>query len=119
MKSLRYLAAAAVLAFASTAFAHTHLKEAVPANGSTVSQAPEMLVLSFSGAARLTALTITKEDGSDEKKISPLPEAPAARISVPAPKLAPGKYVVNWRVMGADNHPMSGKFTFTVTAPAR
>ena len=116
MKTFTWLAAAAYLAVASTASAHTHLKEAVPANGSTIAEPPANIVLTFTGAARITALTIQKDDGSAEQKVSALPETAAARISVPAPKLAPGKYTVNWRVVGADNHVMSGKLSFTIAA---
>ena len=109
---------AAVLAFtAMAAQAHTHLKEAVPANGSTVKVAPEQIMLTFSAPARVTALTIQKE-GEKEQKLAPLPTEAAAHVMVPAPKLTPGKYVVNWRVVGADNHVMSGKLQFTVDPAA-
>jgi len=113
---LKWFVAPLLLAFALQAQAHTHLKEAVPANGSTVTQAPSNLVLTFSGPVRLTALSIAKPDGSDEKKIAPLPEASSASITVPAPKLVAGQYLVNWRIVGADGHVMSGKFSFTVAA---
>lgn len=117
MKVLEGLALAALLAIGPAAFAHTHLKEAVPAEGSTVTASPQNIVLQFTGAARVTSLTIQSEGGKEEK-LAPLPEIPAARISVPVPKLSPGKYTVSWRVMGADNHVMSGKVHFTVAAPA-
>jgi len=114
MNLLKYVPAAVLLAFTLQAHAHTHLKAAVPANGSTVAEAPKDLVLTFSGPVRLTALTISKPDGSDEQKISALPADNAASITVPAPKLVAGQYLVNWRIVGADGHVMSGKFSFTV-----
>jgi methionine-rich copper-binding protein CopC len=117
MKALRWFVAPLLIAFTLQAQAHTHLKAAVPANGSTVAQAPEKFVLTFSGPARLTALTISRPDGSDEKKIAPLPEESAASLTVTAPKLSAGEYLVNWRILGADGHAMSGKLTFTVGAP--
>ena len=107
------LASAALLAFSTLANAHAHLKEAQPAEGSVMKAAPANIVLKFSEAARLTALTVQKE-GEAEQKLAPLPSAPAAEVSVPAPKLAPGKYVLNWRVVSDDNHIMSGKLHFTV-----
>jgi copper resistance protein C len=106
-----------LLSLVAVAQAHTHLKEATPAEGSTVKAAPESITLTFSEAARVTALTIQK-DGGDEQKLTPLPGQSAAKISVPAPKLAPGKYTVNWRVVSADNHIMSGKLHFTIAGGA-
>jgi methionine-rich copper-binding protein CopC len=116
MNALKWLAAPILMAFALQAQAHTHLKAAVPAKDSTVTEAPSNLVLTFSGPVKLTALTVARQDGSDEKKISPLPEGSSASITVPAPKLGAGQYLVNWRVVGADGHVMSGKYSFTVAA---
>ena len=113
MTRSKWLAAATAVALASVAQAHTHLKQATPAEGSTVTGSPEHIMLTFSEAARLTALTIQK-DGGEEQKLAPLPTAASDHVMVPAPKLAPGKYTVNYRVVSADNHVMSGKLHFTV-----
>ena len=124
MKKSSWLTGLAMLALAGAAEAHTHLKEAVPANGSTLKTAPQNIELTFSEPARVTALSIQKEGGS-EQKLEPLPKDAAAHVMVPAPKLDPGKYTVSYRVMGKDNHVMSGKVQFTVgdgpsaAAPAR
>jgi methionine-rich copper-binding protein CopC len=107
------LVTAALIAVSSLAAAHAHLKDAQPAEGSVMKAAPANIVLKFSEAARLTALTVQKE-GEAEQKLAPLPNAAAAEASVPAPKLAPGKYVLSWRVVSDDNHIMSGKLHFTV-----
>jgi methionine-rich copper-binding protein CopC len=116
MTLVKGLAGAALVLFVTTAQAHTHLKGSVPAEGSTVNAPPDQISLTFSEAARLTALTIQKEGGEEQKLTSgPLPES-SAQVSVAAPKLAPGKYTVNWRVVSADNHIMSGKLHFTVAA---
>lgn len=113
MKKSSWFSGLALLALAAVAQAHTHLKEAVPANGSTVKTSPPNIMLTFTQPARVTALTIQK-DGGSEQKLEPLPTDAAAKISVPAPKLEPGKYTVNWRVLSADNHVMSGKVQFAV-----
>jgi methionine-rich copper-binding protein CopC len=117
MTKSKWFAGAMVVLLASVAQAHTHLKAAVPAQGSTVKSSPQNIELTFSAPARITALTIQKEGGK-EQKISPLPTESAARLSVPAPQLSAGKYVLNWRVVGADNHVMSGKLDFTIDPSA-
>lgn len=99
---------------AASAFAHTHLQNAMPADGSVLNASPAQIVLTFSEATRLTALVLSKEGVQAGQRLEPLPDTAAARISVPAPVLAPGKYVVNWRAIGSDKHVMSGKLSFTV-----
>lgn len=108
--------AATLLLFASGVQAHTKLEQAMPADNSVNKAAPKEIVLHFSEATRLTALTIQKE-GDKEQPLKPLPTTAAKMITVPVSPLSPGKYLVNWRVVGDDNHVMSGKLRFTVTAP--
>ena len=111
------LVTALVTVFAIPAYAHTHLEKSVPANGSTVATAPASVDLEFAHPVRVTALTIQKGEAKGEP-LGPLPQDAATKISVPAPKLAPGAYVVNWRAVSSDNHVMSGKIQFTI-APAK
>jgi len=117
VKTRTAFATAALLAFAAVANAHTRLKVSVPAEGSVITVSPANIVLTFSGPTRLTALTVRKE-GEAEQKVSPLPAELAAQVTVPSPKLAPGKYIVSWRVVGADSHVMAGTLHFSVDPAA-
>ena len=101
------------LMLAISAQAHTHLKSATPAEGSTVKSA-EQITLTFSEKATVTALTLQKE-GGDERKLTPPAEGAADHVKVAAGKLEPGKYTLNWRVVSDDKHVMSGKLHFTVS----
>jgi methionine-rich copper-binding protein CopC len=94
--------------------AHAHLQASIPRDGSTLGTTPAALVLQFSEAARLTALWIEKS-GAEKRKLTPLPAEPHSRIAVPLPKLAPGDYVVSWRVLGSDGHVVPGKIRFTLS----
>jgi methionine-rich copper-binding protein CopC len=116
MKKSIWFAAAGLALVAATANAHTHLKSSMPAEGSVVNAAPANIVLTFSAATRVTALTLQKDGGAEQKLA--LPTSPTAEVSVPTPKLEAGKYVVNYRVVGSDNHVMSGKVQFTVDPKA-
>ena len=117
MKTLAVFATAVLVAFAAVAEAHTHLKTSVPAEGSVVTLSPTNIVLTFSEAARITALTVQK-DGDAEWKLSPLPTTFAEQVAIPSPKLAPGKYIVSWRVVSDDGHVMAGKLHFTLDPAA-
>jgi methionine-rich copper-binding protein CopC len=98
---------------AAEAQAHAHLERAQPADGSVLTTAPARLVLSFSESARLTALSI-EAAGGKPRKLAPLPAQSAREISVALPPLAPGEYVVRWRVLSADGHIVPGRLHFTL-----
>ena len=117
MRTVRHLGVGVLLilmAVAGTpAQAHARLRSATPADGSTLQAAPASLVLEFSEAARLTALWIQKA-GGERQKLAPLPDKPAARISVALPQLSPGQYLVSWRVLASDGHVAPGQLHFSI-----
>jgi methionine-rich copper-binding protein CopC len=116
MRTVRHLGVGVLLilvaAAGTPAQAHARLRSATPADGSTLQAAPASLVLEFSEAARLTALWIQKQ-GGDKKKLAP-PQESQSRITVTLPQLAPGDYLVSWRVQGADGHVVPGQLHFTL-----
>jgi methionine-rich copper-binding protein CopC len=115
MKISRIACALLLVGLSALAFAHAKLLKSDPVEGSTVKAAPTKFVLTFGEPAKLTTLTLQK-DAEPAKKIGPLPTEAAAEVSVPAPKLEPGKYVLAWRAIGDDSHVVPGKLTFTVGA---
>src|ERR1700737_340498 len=115
MKILSLLSGLALVAIGATANAHAHLQKLSPADNSVITTSPSNLVLNFSEAARLTALSIQK--GEEPKQdLKPLPTTAAQQISVPLPPLTPGTYSVNWRMVSDDGHIMAGALHFTLAA---
>jgi len=112
----KLLLGAALLGCTTLADAHAHLRSSIPADASTLSAAPSRLELNFSEAALVTAASI-QEAGGTARQLTPLPTRAATRVSLALPALAPGTYVVSWRVVSADGHIMPGKIHFTI-APA-
>ena len=98
------------------ALAHAKLTQSMPANGSTMTVAPTQIRLTFSESAKITALSILKSGEKAATKLVPLPRAAARTITVALPKLAAGTYTVTYRVIGDDNHLISGALTFSVAA---
>ena len=115
MKISSLLSGVALITFAVTADAHAQLQKSSPADNSVITTSPPNLVLNFSEAARLTALSIQKGN-EPEQKLKPLPSIAAAQISVPLPQLTPGAYMVSWHVLSEDGHVMSGALHFTLSA---
>lgn len=98
------------------AAAHAHLEQATPANDSVLAQAPPSFMLLFNEPARLTALSLQKDD-APPRKIGGLQAAPSAHWLIPAPMLAPGNYTLSYRVLGEDGHIMSGSIKFRIREP--
>lgn len=117
MKSLIGFLALALCSTASAyaADTHTQLAESIPANDSTLSSPPAAFVFNFSKPVRFHDLEIKKDDGKS-KPIGNLPTAHAASLTVPAPSLSPGHYVLEWRVFTDESTALSGRVRFTVSA---
>jgi methionine-rich copper-binding protein CopC len=115
VKILSLLTGLALVAFGVTADAHAHLQKSSPVDNSAIATPPSNLLLNFSEAARLTALSIQK-DSESPQNLKPLPTTAAQQISVPLPPLTPGAYSVSWRVLSDDGHVMAGTLHFTLTA---
>jgi methionine-rich copper-binding protein CopC len=114
MKFTRTAGAVVMMACGALAFAHARLVKSVPANGATLTSPPANFVLTFAEPAKLTALSLAKDSGP-ARKLGPLPTAAAAEISIPAPQLQTGKYVLTWRAVSGDGHVMPGTLSFTVS----
>ena len=115
MKILSLLSGIALVAIGVTADAHAHLLKSSPADNSTITTSPPNLMLNFSEAARMTALSIQKGD-EPKQDLKPLPTTAAQQVSIPLPPLTPGTYSVIWRVVSDDGHVMGGALHFTLTA---
>ena len=100
--------------FAGSVQAHAHLEKSTPAEGSTLSVAPAVLEMTFSEAARLTALSI-QSDREARQAIKELPAAAGKTLRIALPPLAPGVYTLAWRVIAADGHVSSGVVHFTIS----
>ena len=111
------LACAALLLAPQLAWAHAHLKQATPADNSTVASPAairgdytEGLEIAFS------SMTVAGADGKtlDLGKAALVPgddKAMALTVSKPLPA---GHYVVTWHALAKDGHKTEGTWGFTV-----
>lgn len=111
---LACLVAACCLA-GSAAWAHATLVGTDPADGTTVATAPSALVLEFNEPVTPVALRLVAPDG---QALSLTPALDGTRLMMPAPPaLGNGTYVLSWRVISADGHPVGGAITFSIGSP--
>lgn len=110
------IAAAAMLALAAPAWAHTSVVSVEPGDGSTVT-APEAVRVTFSDdLLELGArLSLRDADGA-EVPIGELYMDGARVIAADLPALAGGQYTVAYRAVAGDGHPLEGTYEFTVEA---
>jgi methionine-rich copper-binding protein CopC len=109
-----------VVGGAPPASAHTELVSATPAAGTRVTVAAPLTVsLTFNEALDPALASMVLVDSS-EKVVSsgPVSVDGATVMMVTRDVPDPGKYVVRYRVVGGDGHPVDGESTFRVAAPA-
>ncbi|MDQ1629355.1 MAG: copper transport protein [Actinomycetota bacterium] len=114
------LAAGIAVAAAVPAAAHATLESSTPASGTVVTQAPSTLALHFDETVSVVPGSI-KVVGPDGKRVDDgqarHPGGRGADLAVGLQqRLAGGSYLVAWRVVSADSHPVSGAFVFSVGA---
>jgi copper transport protein len=110
-------AAACALALPGAAWAHAALLRTTPQASGTIPSSPARVTLTFDEAVapKFAVVSVTNAGGRQEATASPaaLPSDPDT-IAVPVRHLPEGWYLVYWRVISADGHPVRGAFTFAV-----
>ena len=99
------------------ASAHAYLVRAIPGDGAIVSAAPRLVRLWFSEPIDLppTALELSGPDGRPVPIASVSIASDDATEMVAMARLARrGTYVLRWKVISADTHPVWGGFTFSI-----
>ena len=109
----------ALLGWASPALAHASLESSEPAAAAVLAGSPSAITLRFSEAVGLPedAIRLFDEHGVGVP-LGRATHAGSSSVTVALPTLADGLYVVTWRAVSADSHPVSGAFTFTVGSSA-
>ncbi|GGS51209.1 hypothetical protein GCM10010156_07200 [Planobispora rosea] len=112
------LAGVALLGTVAPARAHNVLIGSDPEDGARLATAPEKITLTFDQAVRqgFAQITVTGPDGTrwEEGKTAVNGE----KASVAVRPLGPaGEYVVGYRILSSDGHPVADTLKFTLTAP--
>jgi copper transport protein len=105
------------LAGAGPAAAHAELLSTDPVDGAVLADAPAEIVLTFNEpvVVRDGAVRLFTGAGRD---VDARPRAVDTRVVIGLPdRLPDGTYVLSWRVVSADSHPVAGGFSFSVGAP--
>ena len=108
---------AAALAAPAVAWSHAALLRTVPAASVLVNTSPKQVALVFSEAVEPRFAIVSVTDAGARQ----LSAGPARRsasnpdeLDVPLHRMPEGWYLVVWRVISVDGHPVRGAFTFAV-----
>jgi copper transport protein len=115
--ALVIVAAAGALALPAAAWAHAVLVRTTPSPSSVVNRTPPVVLLTYSEAVepRFAVVSVTNAAGHQQIAGSPRrSEADPTTLAVPLHHLSQGWYLVYWRVVSVDGHPVRGAFTFAV-----
>ena len=124
MKRLQRIASAciaglalATLAGVGRASAHAELLSSDPQPGQVLDQGPKQITLTFNEAVEISLGAVRLFDGTGTSINISTARHPAGNgkvVEIDVPKLANGSYVVDWRVVSSDSHPVHAAFTFQV-----
>jgi len=111
---------AAFSGLAEPAGAHAVLERSAPADGAVLGSSPGVVAMVFDEPVGISLGSVMVYDARGLRVDKGGPYHPsgngkAASENVP-PDLPAGGYVVTWRVVSADSHPVHGAFTFQIGA---
>lgn len=108
----------AALALApASAGAHAYLLEQAPEPSAVLGKTPPQVLLGFNEPieAEFAVISVTDKDANRVTKGIPRrAEGSRSTLTVPLDRLGPGWYLVYYRVVSADGHPIRGAYTFAV-----
>ena len=120
MKRLRIVllgALALLILSAAPAFAHAQLERTTPPSGAVLDEPPASVVLEFTEPVEVAFGAVRVWNAEGKRLETGRARHAAARrdaVVVDLPDLPRGSYVVTWRVVSSDAHPIHGAFTFRV-----
>jgi len=111
------IAAVAALALPAAAWAHAGLVHTVPQANVVLNSPPPQVQLTYTEAVepRFAAISVTNAAGQQQTTGAPKRSATNVKtLVVPLKRLEEGWYLVYWRVISVDGHPVRGAFVFAV-----
>lgn len=99
---------------AAPASAHAAVSSTLPADGARLERAPTEVIMSFSEDVSVALGAVRVLDREGERVDRGGIEVSGREVAVAVEDLADGPYLVAWRAVSADSHPINGSFTFVV-----
>ena len=111
------LACAIALASSGAALAHAALHHASPEAGSSVSESPREVTLTFTDSLEDAFSSVDVTDSSGARVDEGKSQVNGNMIRIGVKTLSPGSYRVHWRAVSVGTHRSEGSFVFSVKGP--
>ena len=115
---LGLVAVALWLTLPSSASAHAYLIKTVPAASGVLDTPPSTVQLTYDEAVepRFAIISVTNANGKQETTapVNRSPSDPDTLVVPLRPHLPEGWYLIYWRAISVDGHPVQGAFTYAV-----
>ncbi len=112
------LVAGVALALPAGASAHAYLIRTAPAASVVLDAPPATVQLSYDEAVepRLALISVTDAEGRQQTAgpVMRSPANPQTLVVALRPRLPEGWYLIYWRAISVDGHPVSGAFTYAI-----
>jgi copper transport protein len=112
------LTALLLAAGAAPASAHATLISTDPAEGEVLAETPDVVTFTFDEPVSLTDESIRVFDAAGEPVDADAGSSGEVVTADLPDELADGTYVVTYRLVSADGHPIAGSLTFSIGAPS-
>ncbi|MEK3994984.1 copper resistance CopC family protein [Psychrobacillus sp. FSL K6-2365] len=114
MKKICVLLLILLFTFTPSALAHTGLESSVPQDGEVITENISTLSLTFNTTIEDTStFKITKEGGKEISLAEHIVKEKEMVGTLSSP-LQEGTYIVTWKIIGEDGHPIEKSYSFSV-----
>lgn len=102
-------------AFTTTVSAHTGLTSSSPADGEDITEDVHEVLLEFNSKIESTSTVKVFNENKEEIIVSNIQTSENVMTGAFMSPLDNGTYTVEWKIIGADGHPIQGTYSFMVS----
>ncbi|MFJ7826505.1 copper resistance protein CopC [Psychrobacillus sp. NPDC096623] len=117
MKKIFWMTIAFVLLVSNNVLAHTGLESSTPVQGSTVTEKLNEITLTFLTKIEETSSFTLTNSSNDAVNVEDITVSNNVLSGNVTERLENGAYQINWKIIGADGHPIEGVIDFVLEAP--
>ncbi|MEH7115427.1 copper resistance CopC family protein [Neobacillus niacini] len=103
--------------FGANVLAHSHLEDSTPKNGEIVTEALKTITLSFETDLEFTSSFTLLDEKNTAIPLSTVSINGNQLVANVENELLNGSYMIHWKIIGEDGHPLEGDVPFSVQLP--
>lgn len=100
--------------FSTQALAHTTLKSSTPSEGQILTQSINEVTLNFGAKVEQTSTLEVLKTNGEAVSLQSVSTGDDLMTGIFQEPLENGEYLVKWKIIGADGHPINGEYSFTI-----